>query len=97
MGKMTKTLLALSLTALGSGLLFSSGLINVVNFPALYVALPAGAILFGLFLISLMLEKESDKFDREHNQAAQAAAKISASEDTRPQQKQGAFVPAKAV
>lgn len=70
MGKMTKTLLALSLTGLGSGLLFASGLIDVNNLPALHVALPAGAIFFGLFLISLMLEKESARFDEEHQQTS---------------------------
>ena len=64
MSRTTKTLLALAITGLASGLFFVSGLINV-QLSALYVTLPAGAIFFGLFLISFMLEKEVSAFDKE--------------------------------
>ena len=65
MTKMTKTLLVLSLIGLVAGLVFVTGLVNVTNAIGLYVTLPAGAILFGLFLISRMLEKETSRFDEE--------------------------------
>jgi hypothetical protein len=69
MSRTTKTLLALAITGLASGLFFVSGLIDV-KLPALYVALPAGAIFFGLFLISRMLEKEVSAFDKEQQSHA---------------------------
>ena len=65
MTKMTKTLLVLSLIGLVAGLVFVTGLVNVTNAIGLYVTLPFGAILFGLFLISRMLEKETSRFDEE--------------------------------
>jgi hypothetical protein len=70
MTRMTKSLLALSIAGLASGLFFVSGIINVGNLVALYTALPAGAICFGLFLISLMLEKEATAFDQEQTSEA---------------------------
>jgi hypothetical protein len=69
MAKATKTLLALALAGLGTGFLFITGLVNVQGAAWLYVALPAGAICFGLFLIALMLEKETARFDQEHHAA----------------------------
>jgi hypothetical protein len=69
MGKMTKLLLVLALMGLGSGLIFASGLVQVKDLPGLYATLPVGAICFGLFLISLMLEKESALFDEEHSRS----------------------------
>lgn len=65
MSKMTKTLLVLSLSCLALGLVFVTGLINVGEVVALYATLPAGAIFFGLFLISLSLQTESALFDQE--------------------------------
>ena len=65
MSKTTKTLLALSLTGLVTGLAFVTGWVNVQNAVALYVALPAGAIFFGLFLIAKLLEKETAQYDAE--------------------------------
>ena len=76
MGKMTKCLLALSISGITLGL--------ALNFfkgsPATYVVLPAGAILFGLFLISFMLEKESAAYDAEQRKLLDLALRA----DTRP-------------
>ena len=76
MGKMTKCLLALSISGLTLGL--------ALNFfkgsPATFVVLPAGAIFFGLFLISLMLEKESAAYDAEQRKLLDLALRA----DTRP-------------
>ena len=69
---MTKVLLVLSLSCLAAGLVFVTGLINVGEVVALYAVLPTGAILFGLFLISVSLQKESASFDEEHRLAAVA-------------------------
>jgi hypothetical protein len=65
MSKITKILLVLSLSCLAAGLVFVTGLINVGEVVALYATLPAGAIFFGLFLISLSLQAESELFDQE--------------------------------
>lgn len=73
MTKVTKSLLVLAVAGLAAGVAFNSGLVNVQNASAQYVALPAGAIFLGLFFISIMLEKESATYDQEQ-QAALAAA-----------------------
>jgi phosphate/sulfate permease len=65
MSRMTKTLLVLSVGCLATGFLVVSNVINVHGMAAFYVLLPAGAIFFGLFLISLMLEKETAQYDKE--------------------------------
>ena len=49
----------------------------MTNASALCVLLPLGAVFFGLFLISKMLETETAAFDREQ-QAALAAAEAAA-------------------
>ena len=67
MSKLTKILLGTSLVLLITGLLFVTGVINTETIVALYVALPTGAIFFGLFLISKCLEKEVAGFDAEHS------------------------------
>ena len=79
--KATTILLALTLGSLGTGFLFVTGLVNVQGAVWLYVALPAGAICMGLFLISLMLEKETARFDQEQH-ALLAAAEREASTDS---------------
>ena len=66
MATMTKNLLAICITSLAAGLAFVTGVINVEHAVALYVALPLGAVFFGLFLISRMLEKEVSLYDEEH-------------------------------
>jgi hypothetical protein len=65
MSKLTKTLLAISLVGLVAGFAFVTGFVNVGNVAALYIVLPAGAVFFGLFLISKLLEKESARYDAE--------------------------------
>jgi hypothetical protein len=95
MGKLTKFLLALALAGLGSGFVFVSGLVKVDQVPALYVTLPAGAIFFGLFLISLMLEKESARFDQEHSQHAGQSSKEPP--DTTREPRGGRLISAKAT
>jgi len=65
MSRTTKTLLVLSLVGLASGFAFVSGAVNVGEAVGLYAALPMGAIFFGLFLISKLLEKEVAKYDTE--------------------------------
>jgi hypothetical protein len=56
-----KTLLAVSATGLVAGSIVDFGGFNLN--PAWTVALPVGAIAYGLFLIAFMLEKEVAKFD----------------------------------
>ena len=78
MSKATKTLLVLSVTCLALGLIFVTGLVNVQDAVALYVALPAGAIFFGLFLISKLLDSETAAYDAEQSGSralAQCAAR----------------------
>lgn len=67
MSKMTKGLLAAGVTGLVTGLAFVTGLVDAHDVVAFYVLLPAGAIFFGLFLIALVLEKETALFDQEHS------------------------------
>jgi hypothetical protein len=71
---MTKVLLVLSLSCLAAGLVFVTGLVNAEEAVGLYVMFPAGAILFGLFLISLTLQAESALFDEEQRTQAIASA-----------------------
>jgi hypothetical protein len=59
----SKTLLAISVTGLVAGSVIDFGGFNLR--PAWDVALPFGAIAYGLFLISFMLEKEVAKFDED--------------------------------
>ena len=63
MTTLTKNLLAISAAgfAVGSVIDFGGFKLN----PAWMVALPLGAVFFGLFLISFMLEKEMAGFDEE--------------------------------
>jgi hypothetical protein len=76
MTKTTKNLLILSIVCLVLGLAFVTGIINVQNVVALYVALPAGAIFFGLFMIFRMLEKEALMFDEEHKGSAKVPGTV---------------------
>jgi hypothetical protein len=57
----SKTLLAVSVIGLAAGSVVDFGGFNLN--PVWTVALPVGAICYGLFLISFMLEKEVAKFD----------------------------------
>jgi hypothetical protein len=76
MTKTTKLLLGLSIAGVAMGVAFISGLVNVHN-PAFYVALPGGAICFGLFLISKMLEKETALYDQDQRAALSKVAQVS--------------------
>jgi hypothetical protein len=69
MTTLSKTFLAISLTGFTAGSIIDFGGFNVI--PALTVALPLGAVFFGLFLISFMLEKEMAKFDEEESMKLQ--------------------------
>jgi hypothetical protein len=66
MKRTTKALLTGCIVSLVSGLVVSANIIKVPNAAAgVYVLLPTGAILFGLFLISKALEKETTRYDEE--------------------------------
>jgi hypothetical protein len=65
MSRLTEILLALTIVNFVSGVLFVSGMVGVGRFPGLYATFPVGATLYGLFLISRMLEKEVAAFDAE--------------------------------
>jgi hypothetical protein len=66
MKRSTKGLLIACVVCLVAGLVLSANIIKVPNAAAgVYVLLPAGAILFGLFLITKALEKETSRFDEE--------------------------------
>jgi hypothetical protein len=66
----TKVLLGAAVLMLATGLIVSLDIIvKPPNAPAAYVLLPVGAILFGLFLMSRMLEKESMRYDEERHEA----------------------------
>lgn len=69
MTTLSKIFLALSVTGFAAGSIIDFGEFNVI--PALTVALPLGAVFFGLFLISFMLEKEMAKFDEEESMKLQ--------------------------
>lgn len=68
----TKVLLGTSILFLLAGLIISFALKPPVA-PATYVVLPTGAILFGLFLTSRLLEKESVCFDEEKHASDRSA------------------------
>src|SRR5271168_1882257 len=69
MTKLTKIFLGLSVAGFASG-----GVIDFSSAPMdskWTVLMPLGAVFFGLFLISLMLEKEMAAFDREEAEKLQ--------------------------
>ena len=65
MSKTTKSLLVIAMAGLLLGLVFATGLFNLKDTVWVYTILPAGAIFFGLFLISKLLEKETARYDVE--------------------------------
>ena len=82
MAKLPKFLLTISLTAFAAGIFtcFSS-----VNWhPAWFVALPTGAIFFGLFLIAYVLQHEAARFDEEADAQRELAARSEAVHTARP-------------
>ena len=66
MTSLTKNLLLVSVAGLAAGSIIDFGGFDVI--PAATVALPLGAVFFGLFLISFTLEKEVASFDLEEAQ-----------------------------
>jgi hypothetical protein len=64
MTTLPKILLTASVTGFTAGSIIDFGGFNLN--PAWTMVLPLGAVFFGLFLISFMLEKEMAKFDREN-------------------------------
>lgn len=84
MKKMTKVLLALFVLLLGVGLLFLTGIVNVSETPELYVLFPIGASLYGLFLISLVFEKQFAAADGEQSSRTQGDKVVSSSEENGP-------------
>ncbi len=67
MTTITKGLLGVAVAGLVLGLALSIGVFGHLNSDVQYVVLPVGAIFAGLFLISMMLEKESARYDQEHD------------------------------
>jgi hypothetical protein len=63
MTTLSKTFLAASTTGFAAGSVIDFGGFSVI--PALTAALPLGAVFFGLFMISFMMEKEMAGFDEE--------------------------------
>ena len=79
MTKLTKTLLIISLVCFIAGLVFTTGLVNAQDAVALYTVLPTGAVFLGLFLISLMLEKETALYDADQRAPLATAKGIATS------------------
>ncbi len=63
MTTLPKICLAVSAAGFAAGGFIDFGGFNVV--PALTVLLPLGAVFFGMFMITCMMEKEMEKFDEE--------------------------------
>lgn len=85
MTKLTKSLLVLSAANLVAGVVFTTNLIDVHNASVLYITLPTGAVFFGLFLISRLLEKEVLAYDAEQRRIHSAAATPSKKETSNPE------------
>jgi hypothetical protein len=69
MTTLSKSLLVATIVSFLLGFAFVTGWIGVRDAVALYVAMPLGAVFFGLFLITHMLEKESEAFDADQRGA----------------------------
>ena len=69
MTTLSKTLLTVTVVGVIAGIIIDASGFNVN--PSLTVVLPFGAVAFGLFLISFMLEKEVMLFDADEIQKAQ--------------------------
>jgi hypothetical protein len=80
MSRSTKILLALTIVNFVPGVLFVSGIVGVGRFPGLYATFPVGATLYGVFLISRMLQEEVAAYDAEHRAHEDHAAPDNRSE-----------------
>jgi hypothetical protein len=82
MMKLTKSLLVISLLCLVVGFLFVGDLVNAHNSVVLYAVLPTGAVFLGLFLICLLLEKETAQYDADRRTLLAAAESAATSTDS---------------
>lgn len=80
MSKITKAFLVLGIGSVVPGLVINARLLDVTNIEGLYVLLPLGVILLGMFFISRLLDKETaaDDRGREAPQSAEEAAAAAA-------------------
>ena len=81
MAKLTKTFLVLGAASAVPGLVIDAGLVSVTNVEGLYVLLPIGVTLLGMFFISRLIDKATAAGARGW-QAAQSAAEKTAREGT---------------
>ena len=65
MTRCTKILLVLTIVNLAAAALFLADIVDVSRVPGLYVTFPFGVTLLGMFLISLMLQKEIAAYNTE--------------------------------
>lgn len=84
MSRLTKMLLALTIVNFVPGVLLVSGIVGVGKFPGLYAIFPVGATLYGLFLISRMLEEEVAAYDAEQRAHEDRAAPDNHPESVEP-------------
>lgn len=83
-GSRTNVLLVLALGALAVGAVFNTNLIDVRHIVGLYVVLPVGAVLFGLYLISRLLQNETESPSVQYRQEREVRAPLQ-SPDALPQ------------
>lgn len=86
MSRPTKMLLVLTIINFVPGVLFVSGVVGVGRFPGLYATFPVGATIYGLFLISHMLEQEVTAYEGEQRRHAEHATPDNYSESIEPLQ-----------
>lgn len=94
---MAKKLLMIAVASLVIGLAFVTGIVNIQNTVAFYVALPLGAVFLGLSFIFRALEKEVALYDEEqHANPAfrKAAAAAGAKHSDRAEHAHGKSAPA---
>ena len=65
MGKTTKFYLVISLVLAVAGLIVKYAVTKPGEAPYLFVMLPTGAVLFGMFLVARLLEKECGVWEQE--------------------------------
>jgi len=66
MSKLTKLYLGLGVAFSIAGILINMGVIDTGDVSAWYMTLPLGAVFIGLFVIWLLLDKESARYDAEN-------------------------------
>jgi hypothetical protein len=82
MTTITKTFLAAAVVGFSIGSIVDFS--NLTTDPEWTVAMPLGAVFFGLFLISLMLEREMAAFDQEEAKRLEVLLHETAAPKTRP-------------